>query len=514
MSDGPDWASTLAAVKRPLGKSSKNSRLGADQVEEWQKFQQQRTGADVAVALGGVDTGDDFDGWGHVTEWSTGVTDGIQIIQGDVQQVQYAQITLADLANTRRRVPFWVSPNPFEYVSFPRSELGLEAGGKPLYTIPAGTMAFTTVSIDEDTTNNQVRFITDGSAPPAHVYCGLYSVDQTTGDKTLVYDFGDVRGSIDTGSLMYEVALEMTADMLLDGGTIMSVGILPTGGSLKVAGIPRTQIVPTPGIYPQGATELLASQTVLPSTVSDSSLDFTASKRIWCSVGQTLPEFINPITIIIDFSAYPDTTKWSSPSVQNFRSTADTWWTIRNGILVTAGNFYFGPLTYRDAFLCMTKFATDNNFAEFDIKSAWATTETHQSHVFLRSSNTGSESVALVVDQKGTGNATITIQTMTSLTSFSGATVRATGTSSISTGIDDTLRLEAVKDETTGVSTYTGYYNGSPIPGCSWPDTGGAASSGIAWRRGGYGSSEAMYGNIHHRAAGAGVFRCGDLSIA
>lgn len=71
MTDGPDWAETLNAVKKVPGKGrTKNDRLGMDQVAQWQEFQQQRTGADVAVAVGAVDTGDDFDGWGHFTEWA------------------------------------------------------------------------------------------------------------------------------------------------------------------------------------------------------------------------------------------------------------------------------------------------------------------------------------------------------------------------------------------------------------------------------------------------------------
>ena len=78
MTDGPDWAETLSAVKKVPGKGrTKNDRLGMDQVAQWQEFQQQRTGADVAVALGGVDTGDDYDGWGAVTDWGQGVVNGI-----------------------------------------------------------------------------------------------------------------------------------------------------------------------------------------------------------------------------------------------------------------------------------------------------------------------------------------------------------------------------------------------------------------------------------------------------
>jgi hypothetical protein len=78
MTDGPDWAETLSAVKKVPGKGrTKNDRLGMDQVQQWQEFQQQRTGADVAVAMGGVDTGDDFDGWEFVTEATEGFRDGV-----------------------------------------------------------------------------------------------------------------------------------------------------------------------------------------------------------------------------------------------------------------------------------------------------------------------------------------------------------------------------------------------------------------------------------------------------
>ena len=77
MTDGPDWAETFGAIKNPSGLSAKSSRPGMDQVAQWQEFQQQRTGADVAVALGGVDTGDDYDGWAAVTEFAQGVVGGI-----------------------------------------------------------------------------------------------------------------------------------------------------------------------------------------------------------------------------------------------------------------------------------------------------------------------------------------------------------------------------------------------------------------------------------------------------
>ncbi len=98
MTEGPDWADTFAAIKRPPGKGGgQNQRLGMDQVAQWQEFQQQRTGADVAVAVGAVDTGDDFDGWGAVAEWAQDVGDGIG---GAVNQVTTLAGNLLTAAGT------------------------------------------------------------------------------------------------------------------------------------------------------------------------------------------------------------------------------------------------------------------------------------------------------------------------------------------------------------------------------------------------------------------------------
>lgn len=97
MTDGPDWAETLSAVKKVPGKGrTKNDRLGMDQVQQWQEFQQQRTGADVAVAVGGVDTGDNYDGWGFVTEWAQDVGDGIGSAIGQVGTLANNLLTSAE----------------------------------------------------------------------------------------------------------------------------------------------------------------------------------------------------------------------------------------------------------------------------------------------------------------------------------------------------------------------------------------------------------------------------------
>lgn len=514
MTDTPDWAQTLDAVKRVPGKGAKSSRVPLQQIQEGQDYSRQRALADTAVAMGAVDTGDDFDGAEWIADQDIPSIPGkIDTVFGAVQQVQFGLITLADLASTRRRVPFWVSPNPFEYVSFPRSLLNRDDGAKPTFTIPAGTLALSAVSIDEATTNNQVRFIAGGGTPPTHVYCGLWKVDQTNGDMHLVYDFGDVRGDIDTGALTYEVALEMTSDMLLDAGEIMTVGILPVGGSFAVGAIPRQQIVPTPILYPQASTELKSGLSALPSTITDASLDHTSTHRVLVSVGQALPETVTPVTITIPFGQYDDTGNWASPSCVNFFSSSNARWRITSGVLLASGTENFAPIDYDMGFILKQKCATDDMFAEFTVGAGWPTVITRPTRVYVHCANDGTAAVGLFVSQLGTGNATVTIQTVTSMATRTG-TVRATGSDVFSAVIDDVFRLEAVTDETTGIVTYTGYRNGNPITDCVWTDTGGVSSTGVAWRRAGYGSSMWTNINVRYPAGGAKQFRCGDLSAA
>ncbi|GAS95455.1 Gp31 [Mycolicibacterium canariasense] len=77
--DSEDWASTLDAVGRPLGRSSvKNTKTPLETIEDQQKFVQQRNLADTAVAMGAVDTGEDFDGAGWLADWGSNVFSGAQ----------------------------------------------------------------------------------------------------------------------------------------------------------------------------------------------------------------------------------------------------------------------------------------------------------------------------------------------------------------------------------------------------------------------------------------------------
>lgn len=516
MTEGPDWAETLELIKRPAGGGrTKNGRLGLEEIAESQKFQQERALADTAVALGAVDTGDDFSGADWLAENAAdpiagypGVRSDLDLVFGEVQQVKFGLITLADLASTRRRVPHWVSPNPFEYVSFARALLGREDGTKAVYTIPAGTLALGVVSIEEATTNNQVRFIAGGDTPPTHVYVGLWKVDQVTGDLTPVYNFGDVRSDIDTGSETYEVALEMSADMLLDAGEIMMVGILPVGGSFTVGAIPRQQSVPNPVIYPQASTELLSGLMTLPGTaIADSALDHTSSHRILVSVGQALPETYAPVAITVTFNNYASNNNWSSPSVTSFGTGT---WAITDGRLRVRGGEFLGPTGYNRTFIPLQKCATDNMFSEIQIGSAWTSDNSSQTlRAGVLFGVDGTAGVMMRVHQLGTGDATVTINTVAGDINSVG-TEQAASTDVFQALVGDWFRIEAIYDPLVSYSTFTCYRNGDPV--AVWADTGNVAPHGVAWRRAACGSSLRTHSFASFRPADINEWRAGDIA--
>lgn len=188
MTDGPDWADTFAAIKRPPGQGGgQNSRLGMDQVAQWQEFQQQRTGADVAVAVGAVDTGDNFDGWGAVAEWAQDVTDGIadgasnfgNLVEGlfealtgnsgaqsyvdPVQQLQYLADTVSGHAQALAELQAFNNGEGNGGLSFTDNFAETVTGGPPSGWTARSTNGITTYV---DTHEGRAQWYNSGNANP------------------------------------------------------------------------------------------------------------------------------------------------------------------------------------------------------------------------------------------------------------------------------------------------------------------------------------------------------------
>lgn len=485
---------------------------------------------------------------------STDVEEVMISVGQEILVAQESTITLANQANAPRNVPFWVSPNRFEEVSFPRALLqpvpSIGSGGsgttgtgsgltvldanwnaeerdavrshthstpshshalsyvKPTFTIPAGTLALTAITMTQDRLINVARFLAGGGTPPSTaLYIGLYSIDPTTGTMTLVYDYGDQKGNINTGSDLYETALNLPADMLADAGAMFAIGILPVGASFAVAGVRRQPIVTASVIYPVAATELVSGQSSLPTTVDNSSMDHTSTHRVWVSLGQaveTIPEDTSPVTLTMTFNV-ANTSAWSSPSFQQYGNASSNF-TVQDGNIYAGGpTVLFGDVTYVRSALCLTPVHTNDHMAEITLGTGWDDDAYGYAadRAYVRCNSAGTSGVCLHVDATG-GAVRVRIATISNLTST--GTVRTT-VSGIPYAVGDRYSIRAVGN------VYTAYRNDEPIPGATWTDSGNIVPVGKAWRRTAFGSgSRCTNGYSHYEPAHIDSFKAADLA--
>lgn len=69
-----DWAQIFDRVKQVPGGSSGTKKLTEAEAQERWSWINQRNASDIAISFGGVDTGEDYDPWAWLSEWSSGVT--------------------------------------------------------------------------------------------------------------------------------------------------------------------------------------------------------------------------------------------------------------------------------------------------------------------------------------------------------------------------------------------------------------------------------------------------------
>lgn len=471
----------------------------------------------------------------------------------EILVAQESTITLANQANAPRNVPFWVSPNRFEEVSFPRALLqpvptysmsalstgagsgltvldanwgaeerdavrghthSVTGGGlsvvynKPLYGIPAGTLALTAVTMTQDRLINVGRFLAGGGTPPATaLYVGIFSIDPATGLMTLVYDYGDQKGNINTGADLYETALNLPNDMLADAGAMFALGILPVGGAFSVGAVRRQPISTAAVIYPKAATELVSGLSSLPATVADAEMTHTATHRIWVSLGQaveSVPEDNSPVTLSMTFNV-ANTSSWSSPSFTQYGNASSNF-TVDTGQIYGGGpTVLFGDVTYWRSALCLTPVHTNDHMAEITLGTGWDDNAYGYStdRAYVRCNASGTSGVCLHVDATG-GAVRVRIANISDLVSL--GTVRAT-VAGIPYVVGDRFSIRAVGN------VYQAYRNDDPIPGAVWTDSGNVVPVGKAWRRTAFGSgSRCTNGFVRYVPAHIDSFKAADLA--
>jgi hypothetical protein len=442
-------------------------------------------------------------------------------VSTDIILAQDSTITLANLANAPRNVPLWISPNPFEDVAYPRSEIepritytlsgrtqnntaatGIHnhplgtaasvdaADNLPVFTIPDGTMYATTVSCTYNRIYNEVGFISDGGAvPPTAVYLALYQIDTSTGQRTKVYDFGNVRTQLVTGALdLYDQRFTMTSDFVAAAGDHYELAVLPIGGTLNVVGKRRKGIVTQTTFYPIASTEFRAGQSALPASYQSSDLNHTSPYRMFGAMSQALAGTdTSPITLNETFN-YGNTTNWQSASWNRFGYNLQ----IVDGSEVRCYLASAPNGVYQANRLAKTTMHQDDHRATIRTNGGWsnnASSNGAQCRVLVRCRNTGAEGVALLVD----GNANdvrLRIATISGLNNGDPApVVRATAPAMVTIdGVTpDDWTLEAVGN------VYTAYHNGDPVPGCTWTDSTGIVGINKNYRSVGFGTDELFY---------------------
>lgn len=72
-----DWAQIFDRIKQVPGGSSGTKKLTEAEAQERWSWINQRQTSDIAIALGGVDTGEDYDPWAGISDYATGVQSDI-----------------------------------------------------------------------------------------------------------------------------------------------------------------------------------------------------------------------------------------------------------------------------------------------------------------------------------------------------------------------------------------------------------------------------------------------------
>jgi hypothetical protein len=98
-----DWEAIFKAAQQvPGGKHQQPGKKTYEEIARETEFARKRYTADVAVGLGAVDTGDDFDPWGWLSNWSGGIAD-------QLTENTEAIANLADIAAATNTTPAYVS---------------------------------------------------------------------------------------------------------------------------------------------------------------------------------------------------------------------------------------------------------------------------------------------------------------------------------------------------------------------------------------------------------------------
>ncbi|WIC89670.1 minor tail protein [Rhodococcus phage Apiary] len=216
-------------------------------------------------------------------------------------------------------VPLWQSLNPLEDPSFPRYGLydwqPIDGGGEisynstSMYKPAKTTVELAFIRATRKRVYNSVGLITgkDSSGLVNDInryYILIYRMDKITGNLTLAYSSGDIKGAISFPART-EVRYTLPGALEVEQGDILAVGIYQQGdglaqGSRELAGVRTNPIQPnTAGFHPYRQYAWYRPTTGnngdqgggvpgVPVTITRAQLNFDSGLIPWFVLGQTL----------------------------------------------------------------------------------------------------------------------------------------------------------------------------------------------------------------------------------
>lgn len=253
--------------------------------------------------------------------------------QANTQVVAVGQsvVTVATQVNAAVGWPYWISPNPFEDVSFPVFSLipdrvpdtatetenlgshnhGISSPGsssstqstslgfhehdittvlqQPMMTMTNGRMYLIPIRATQDRLYSTLGFLTDGTAAMGFMFAAVYRVDASTGAGTKVYDAGNIKGSLITNaSLPVHQRIQAPADILADAQENFYLALLSTGGGTpaKLAATLGLKAVQPSGVYPPVMTGYIDALGSFPSSFTNSQVQTDLGWQVWGCLGQ------------------------------------------------------------------------------------------------------------------------------------------------------------------------------------------------------------------------------------
>jgi hypothetical protein len=334
----------------------------------------------------------------------------------------------------------------------------------PVFTPTLGRLYVLPISCEANRVYSQAILQTTGTAVPSRFYLAVGQIDRSTGDVTRVYDFGDVRGSLVTGTgKLFDQLFNTTTNISASAGSVNCLLVLQTGGAAMPLAAVSDVAEQTSGVplYPKYLTgqSTATNLTSIPATVANSSLA-TGYVQTWAWGALSQP-YANQVdqdsTFVDDFNRSNANTlgpMWSV-SANTFQINANAAQLVPNGLQLGGRN----TAVYAQAFL------SNNQSVEATIKTF---------------STTGLFGLVLRRNTQGTAWAQMLVRSNKATLEFS---VNGTATEYATASISNVQAGSKFRLSVSG-NVFTGYLNNTPL--WSYTDTGGLLANGTQTRKWGF----------------------------